>query len=542
MNDQQKRKPVLQGPQPVEQLLDHLPILIAYIDEDQRYLYVNQAYAAWYGKEKSYFIGQKIADILTPDVYANVQPNIQRVMTGETFSFENISYTSAGEERTVLATYVPYIDAHGEVHSFLGMVQDITARKRATAERERMLAAERAQRELAETFIEITNALNTIHEREEVLQTILVQLARVIPYDSASVMLISDDQFQIVTEKGFPPDYTDPGFPFAITKLPHIQEVLRERHPVIIQDTHTAPRWYANPEITYIRCWMGTPLIVRDRVIGLLNLDKKEPNFYTQRHAELSAAFANQAAIAIENARLYEQARRDARTKSMLLKEVNHRVGNNLTAILGLLLAERRHAHQSQRPAVEATLDRLIRRIEGLSEAHRMLSCAQWAPLYLSYLATKIIHLALNSRPTTQHIAVEVKASARMTIMPPQAMPLALIINELATNTIKYAMDERQQGKITLTIDAQREGDEEYIAMVYRDDGPGYPPGVLNANAYHIGLTLLQRLVRISLKGQLSLTNREGAVTTIRFPVGKQPPWTEEAEAEAEAGREENHQ
>ena len=169
-----------------------------------------------------------------------------------------------------------------------------------------------------------------------------------------------------------------------------------------------------------------------------------------------------------------------------------------------------------------------------------MLSCAQWMPLYLSYLATKIIHLALNTLPTTQHIAVEVKASARMTITPPQATPLALVINELATNTIKYAMDERQQGKITLTIDAQREDDEEYITMVYRDDGPGYPPEVLNATAYHIGLTLLQRLVRISLQGQFSLTNRKGAVTTIRFPVGKQPPWTEEVEIEV--GREENHQ
>ncbi|MFP4394048.1 MAG: sensor histidine kinase, partial [Anaerolineales bacterium] len=491
----------------VDLLMDHLPLLIAYTDREQRYLYVNQAYAAWYGKEKSYFIGRKIADVLPAAVYANVLPNIQRVLSGETFSFENISYTPEGEERAVLATYVPHINSHGEVHSFIGMVQDITERKRAAAERERMLDAERAQRELAETFIEITNALNTIHEREQVLQTILTHLARVIPYDSASVMLIDQDQFQIVAQKGFPPDYTAPYLPFAITKLDHIQDTFTQRHPVIIADTRTDPRWHPNPPSAYIRCWMGVPMIIRDRVIGLLNLDKKEPNFYTQRHAELSAVFANQAAIAIENARLYEQARQDARTQSMLLQEINHRVGNNLTAILGLLLAERRYAHQSQQHAVEATLNRLIQRIEGLTEAHHLLSYAHqqpgvWAPIRLSHLATRIIALATNPLPPSQQIAVEV-AMTKIEISSSQATSLALILNELATNTLKYAMRERQHGKIALHINAQYEDAREYITMVYHDDGPGYPAEILQGRHYHIGLYLIRRLVQDSLQGDL---------------------------------------
>ena len=522
----------------VDLLMDRLPILIGYIDKDQRYLYVNQAYAAWYGKEKSYFIGRKIADVLPADVYANVQPNIQRVLTGETFSFENISYTPEGEERTVLATYAPHIDGDGEVHSFIAMVQDITERKRAAAERERMLAAERAQRELAETFIEITNALNTIHEREQVLQTILTHLARVIPYDSASVMLIDQDQFQIVAQKGFPPDYTAPYLPFPITRLDHIQEALTQRHPVIIADTRTDPRWHSNPQVAYIHCWMGVPMIIRDRVIGLLNLDKKESSFYTQRHAELSAAFANQAAIAIENARLYEQARQDARTKSMLLKEVNHRVGNSLTAILGLMLAERRYAHETQQYAVEATLNRLIQRIEGVTEVHHLLSYAHqqpggWAPIRLNHLATRIIALATNTLPTPQQIDVEV-AMTKIEISSSQATSLALILNELATNTLKYAMRERQRGQITLHIDAQYEDAREYITMVYHDDGPGYPPAVLNDEQYHIGLYLIHRLVRGSLQGDLKLSNQDGAVATIYFPADKQPPWPKKEEVERE--------
>ncbi len=171
--------------------------------------------------------------------------------------------------------------------------------------------AERQQRELAETLREVTGALNTSLEREQVLNILLEQLVRVIDYDGASVMLISDNKLQIVAGRQQRVPNNEPK-PLPLSKLPHVAEILKKRTPLIISDTLNDPRWLPITGTEHIRCWLGVPLIVQNnRVIGLLNLSKEQPNFYHERDAELAAAFAGQAAIAVENAQLFANAQQE---------------------------------------------------------------------------------------------------------------------------------------------------------------------------------------------------------------------------------------
>ena len=69
-----------------------------------------------------------------------------------------------------------------------------------------------------------------------------------------------------------------------------------------------------------IHSWMGVPMIVGDREIGMLAFNKKEPDFYTQEHSQFALAFATQAAIAIENARLYSDAQKELTEKITRMK------------------------------------------------------------------------------------------------------------------------------------------------------------------------------------------------------------------------------
>jgi signal transduction histidine kinase len=80
----------------------------------------------------------------------------------------------------------------------------------------------------------------------------------------------------------------------------------------MIADTTADARWQASPHTSHIRCWLGVPLVIQDKVIGLLNVDNVQPGFYTERDASLAMAFADYAGIAIENARLFDQIRRRA--------------------------------------------------------------------------------------------------------------------------------------------------------------------------------------------------------------------------------------
>jgi two-component sensor histidine kinase len=208
--------------------------------------------------------------------------------------------------------------------------------------------------------------------------------------------------------------------------------------------------------------------------------------------------------------RLYEQTQRDADTKTELLKEVNHRVRNNLVAIVGLLLAEQRHAPEQGRPFVKKALDSVANRIHGMIEVHQLLSDSEWAPMRLSELASRVITAVFSILPTGRRAVIEVLPSP-IEVSPRQAANLALVINELATNTHKYALQKRKKAHIAVRI----HGEDGGMVLEYRDDGPGYPEDVLRLERQGVGLYLLKQLVTGTLRGTLQLANADGAVARL---------------------------
>ena len=212
--------------------------------------------------------------------------------------------------------------------------------------------------------------------------------------------------------------------------------------------------------------------------------------------------------------RLYEQAQRDAEIKATLLQEVNHRVKNNLSAIIGLLYAEQRYAKAEDQSALRAMTEDLSVRIHALALVHSMLSEAEWSPLPLSDLAGQVIRSSLQILPRHKQVSVDVTPSS-VQMTPQQANSLALVLNELATNTIKHALQERQAVHISVRI--ALENDDDTVLLEFRDDGPGHPEEVLQLKSRNVGLYLIQTIVRDDLRGELALRNDQGAVTTIRF-------------------------
>ena len=163
-------------------------------------------------------------------------------------------------------------------------------------------------------------------------------------------------------------------------------------------------------------------------------------------------------------------------------------------------------------------MDDLIGRVRGLSIVHSMLSASKWAPLPLSDLATKVIYASLKALPRGKRVSVDVTPSP-VRVTSDQAHNLALVINELATNTVKYALRECDSAQITFQISLD-DDPIQAVPMVrceFRDDGPGYPEDALRLERHNVGFDLIQNIVRGSLHGELSLYNDRGAVVVIRF-------------------------
>ena len=187
-----------------------------------------------------------------------------------------------------------------------------------------LFEAERATRNHAERLLEAAKAVTSSLELPHVLQTILQQLQRVVPYDSATVQELRGDRAVIVAGVGFPdPDQIiDLSFDLTNPDIPNGLIVARHE-PLILADVATFSAFKDAPSATHIRAWMGVPLLLGDDVVGLISLDKREPDFYTPEHARVALAFAAQAAIAMQNARLYAAANDELTQRSAVEKRLH---------------------------------------------------------------------------------------------------------------------------------------------------------------------------------------------------------------------------
>jgi GAF domain-containing protein len=134
-----------------------------------------------------------------------------------------------------------------------------------------------------------------------------------VPYDSATVLLLHDGYVEIGGGHGWQSPAEVVGLRFPVPGDNPDTVVLRERQPLILGDAPAAyPSFDLDPATHHIRSWLGVPLLVHERVIGLLAVDSTVPNYFTPEHARLASAFAGHVAVAIENARLFEAERAHA--------------------------------------------------------------------------------------------------------------------------------------------------------------------------------------------------------------------------------------
>jgi PAS domain S-box-containing protein len=186
-------------------------------------------------------------------------------------------------------------------------------------ENARLLESERKRRQEAEILGQTTTALTSTLDLNEVLNNILNYLHEFLPYDSAAVFLLKNDSVRCQAAQGQPNPRAVIGQSFPADN-PLFAEIRLTRRPLILQDAQSDPRFKKWGGTDYVRSWMGIPLIIQNQVIGFLTLDHRDLGSYRQKEATLAEVLANQAAIGIENARLFEAERNQLRLAQTLQK------------------------------------------------------------------------------------------------------------------------------------------------------------------------------------------------------------------------------
>lgn len=167
------------------------------------------------------------------------------------------------------------------------------------------------------TLLGISQSIASTLELEPLLDLILDQFKTLVDYDGAAVLTMDGDTLTVLAYRGPIAQKEALALRFPGDQAGVNQLVIQQRQALIIPDIHdSAPLAQAfratagarlGSTFSYLRSWMGVPLVTRDKVIGMLSLDHSQPNAYNQRHSLLARTFADKVAVAIENARLYQQ-------------------------------------------------------------------------------------------------------------------------------------------------------------------------------------------------------------------------------------------
>jgi len=174
----------------------------------------------------------------------------------------------------------------------------------------RLFQAEDRRRREAETLREVSLIISSTTDHAQILNLILEQLKRVITFDSAAVEIVDGDRLVVRAVEGV--DHPDEvlGKTFLIEEDEFVHPVLYGGEIVVRDDITEFDGWVYEAGTEDVRSWIGVPLQVQDRVIGLITVDHHEVGFYSQEDALVVSSFARHVAIALENARLFEQAAR----------------------------------------------------------------------------------------------------------------------------------------------------------------------------------------------------------------------------------------
>ena len=417
-------------------------------------------------------------------------------------------------------------------------------------EQHRLLAAERRERELADTLADVSRIISSRLEPNHVLEAVLHQLGRVVPTRGCRVTLLGDDgRMRVVAAKGYPDNGKVKRHSFMPDEAPLSRPVMEFHRTLIIADVRREPDWVWQPGTEQIVSWCSAPLVHGKDCIGWLCVDWPEPDFYTAEHGRVVRAFADQAVVAIENARLFERTRElsdileyKVNDRTRLLREANEEIARKageLQALWRRVVEVQEHErqriaydlHDSVAQSILAAtyqLQSIRRRIGDNAELDRRVTECQ-ATLDSTLREMKQIIYALRPNVLDELGLVaalenyvtalprngQLQASfgivgAPCALRPDVELAIFRIVQEACQNAIRHS----QASSLTLRMHYA----DKLIEVGISDDGRGF---VFDDAKLGLGLLAIRERTQV-VGGKLAIETAPGAGTRISFSIPKE--------------------
>ena len=500
-------------------LADNTLDVIWKMDLNLEFTYSNPAVFDMLGFTPEEWIGTRLPEHCSPEE----MQKMQRLMTHEIENqkkhtgvvFESIFFNKNGEGIPCEVNARILFDENGRPISMQGTTRDITERKAAEVHIKHLNS-------VLEAIRNVNQLILVEKDRDTLLQEACDALVKARGYDVAWLGFSEDGEtFAMVKGSGFPEDVSrfceymmsgdyPPCIRDALARKDQLavmgkseecgdcffESVCRGKEAAIIHVEH-AGRFFG----------LLAVLLAPD-----VSIDEEEKGILAEVAGDIAFALHN---MELEEVRknAEDQIKASLKEKEVLLREIHHRVKNNLQVISSLLDMQARNAKDKD---VKDALSESMNRIMAMSLIHSQLyEGSDLSEINMKMFVNRLLGQLQIYQVGDTRIAHVIQVDDYPFPIA-VAVPVGLVINELLSNALKHAFAGRDEGRIEVILTASESG---MINLRVSDDGVGLPPGFDINKSKTLGLRLVKIITEDQLRGTLEVTGEEGATFNIEFDI-----------------------
>ncbi len=504
-----------------------------FIIQDSKIQFVNEAFVRTAGYTVEEILGRDFLDFIAPEDKERVIDNYSRRLAGENVPKEyEFNILRKDGARIVVNVNVGLITYRGRT-AHMGTIKDITERKQA----EEALSW---QVEINAAMVELSGTLLSPATVEDI-SALVLDHAKALTNSPYGYVGYIDPKTGYLVCPTMSRDMMDI---CKVTDKNNILKVFRglfgwvitNRKSVLTNDPVNDPRSTGTPPgHIAIHRFLSAPAMLKRKLVGELSVPSSVGNKihvmryydkgdlvgqialanssreYTERDLALVERLADIYAIAINRYWVEEQIKESLTEKEVLLKEIHHRVKNNMQIISSLLRLQSRDV--TEKKYIDMFTDSQ-NRITSMSLIHEKLYQSKGLAkidfddyirdlangLFQSYGANSNIKLFIDVRDVSLGID--------------SAIPCGLIVNELVTNSLKHAFPDDRRGEVLISL---HPNPENMIELIVRDNGVSIPANIDIRKTESLGLHLVTILVENQLHGEINLNRSKGTEFLIKF-------------------------